>query len=89
VAGGKAVVPPVLKSCEAFIGIFGGLLQCIATGREAPGAVEAQLHLEGRNRIAITDLIGFGRFPLVEKKERHRQLRRLWKTKPICAKIGL
>ena len=74
VAAREAVVAPVLEGRQAFVGILGGLLQGIAARRKALGALEAQLHLEGRDRIAVADLVGLGRLPLVEQEQRHRQL---------------
>ena len=58
VAAGKAVIAPVLEGRQAFIGIFGGLLQRIAAGRKACLATERELRLESRDRIAIANLFG-------------------------------
>ena len=73
-AGGKAEITAVLQGGQSFIAIFVGLLEGIETGRKALRAMEPQLGLEGGDRIAEADLLAAALGPLVEQKQRHREL---------------
>ena len=70
----KAEIPPVLQSRQPLIAVFVGLQQGVTPGRKALGAVELQLHLEGRHRIAEADLLAAALGALVEQEHRHREL---------------